>query len=259
MVAVTSSSPTIYPYNKGGKEKRLYELSTRLAAMGHDVHIYTMHWWKSAGKSRVENGVHLHAISNYHEMYNGQRRSIKEGILFGLACFKLLSVKFDVLDVDHMPFFPVFSAWVVCVLRRKRLYATWHEVLSRKDWTAYMGVPGNVIPVSMIVQHDPTGRPARFELHDTDGGRCVVRDIDFTGRHGKKIVTAGWKRHGMEKYPVLQVKKGYADQPVNHQDNLQPAKQVFFELEVLCLDRASEFDAFTPDRKKYPALLVMNS
>jgi glycosyltransferase involved in cell wall biosynthesis len=36
-------SDAIYPYMKGGKEKRLHEITTRLARMGHDVHIYTMH------------------------------------------------------------------------------------------------------------------------------------------------------------------------------------------------------------------------
>src|SRR5260221_7593843 len=103
-------SDAVYPYNKGGKEKRLYELSTRLVKLGHDVHIYTMHWWRSPEKVRTEQGVRLHAISRRHDLYHGTRRSISEGILFGLACLKLLTVAFDVLDVDHMPFFPVYSA-----------------------------------------------------------------------------------------------------------------------------------------------------
>ncbi|HEU4913851.1 MAG TPA: glycosyltransferase [Candidatus Saccharimonadales bacterium] len=135
-------SDAIYPYNKGGKEKRLFELTTRLAARGHDVHIYTMHWWKTPEAERVENGVHLHAISKYYPMYDGDKRSIKEGIMFGLATLRLFRVKFDVLDVDHMPFFPVLSAWVVCVLRGKKLRGTWHEALTTRDWTSYMGKAG---------------------------------------------------------------------------------------------------------------------
>jgi dolichol-phosphate hexosyltransferase len=82
-------SDAIYPYNKGGKEKRLYELSTRLAKLGHDVHIYTMHWWSGTENTRVENGVTLHAISKKYEMYKRDRRSISEGVLFALNCFKL--------------------------------------------------------------------------------------------------------------------------------------------------------------------------
>lgn len=137
-------SDAIYPYNKGGKEKRLFELTTRLAKMGHDVHIYTMHWWKTPETERVEHGVTLHAISKYYPMYDGDKRTIKEGILFGLACFKLFRVKFDIIDVDHMPFFPILSTWAVCALRRKKMYGTWHEALATEDWLNYMGKAGYI-------------------------------------------------------------------------------------------------------------------
>lgn len=131
-------SDSVYPYMKGGKEKRLYEITRQLAAMGHEVHIYTMHWWPESEKIKQEQGVYLHAICKKHEMYHGDRRAIKEAILFSLACFKLLRVRFDVLDVDHMPFFPIFTTWIVCKLRGRKLYATWHEALSRQEWTSYM-------------------------------------------------------------------------------------------------------------------------
>jgi glycosyltransferase involved in cell wall biosynthesis len=140
-------SDSIYPYMIGGKEKRLHEISKRLAGMGYDVHIYTMHWWKDPNKTRIENGVTLHALSQLHEMYKGDRRSIKEGILFGLACFKLFRVRFDVLDVDHMPFFPILSSWVVCMTRRRTFYGTWHEALSTQDWKNYMGLSGYIAAI----------------------------------------------------------------------------------------------------------------
>jgi glycosyltransferase involved in cell wall biosynthesis len=137
-------SDGIYPYMKGGKEKRLYEISRHLARMGYEVHIYTMHWWRSTPKIRTENGVQLHALCKYRPLYHGDRRSITEGIIFGLACLKLLRVKFDVLDVDHMPFFPILGSWVVCKLRGRKLFGTWHEALSRREWTRYMGPAGIV-------------------------------------------------------------------------------------------------------------------
>ncbi len=135
-------SDSIYPYNKGGKEKRLYELSTRIAKQGHDVHIYTMHWWKSPDKIISQDGLTLHAISKKYDMYSGDRRSIKQGIFFGIACFKMFKEKFDVIDVDHMPFFPLYSIRIVCILRRKKMYGTWHEALSKQDWISYMGKLG---------------------------------------------------------------------------------------------------------------------
>jgi glycosyltransferase involved in cell wall biosynthesis len=146
-VNISFVSDAIYPYNKGGKEKRLYELSTRLSRTGHDVHIYTMHWWQTPEPSRQEHGVQLHAICPLYPLYRGDKRSLKEGILYGLACLKLLRVPFEVLDVDHMPFFPVYSCWLVCALRRKKLYGTWHEALSPRDWVNYMGVAGYVAAI----------------------------------------------------------------------------------------------------------------
>lgn len=169
-------SDAIYPYNKGGKEKRLYEISTRLAAMGHDVHIYTMHWWKNPKKLQVENGVTLHAVSKYYAMYTGDRRSISQGILFGFSCFRLISAEFDVLDVDHMPFFPLFSSWFVCAIHRKRLYATWHEALSRKDWTNYMGVAGNI---AALIE--------RISIH-------LPYAVTATSSHTQKLIASELKR-----------------------------------------------------------------
>jgi glycosyltransferase involved in cell wall biosynthesis len=143
-VKIVFVSDAIYPYLTGGKEKRLYELSTRLSKLGHDVHIYTMHWWQTPETERTEDGVQLHALCRYHEMYTGDRRTIKEGVMFGLACLKLLTVNCDVMDVDHMPFFPVISAWIVRCLRGKKLHATWHEALTRQEWVDYMGPSGNI-------------------------------------------------------------------------------------------------------------------
>lgn len=140
-------SDSIYPYNKGGKEKRLYEISTRLAKMGHDVHIYTMHWWNEAEKHKTENGLNLHAICDYMPMYKNDMRSLKEGVLFGIATLKLIKEDFEVIDVDHMPFFPVFGVWLVCKLRGKKFFGTWHERLTTKEWIGYMGYKGYVASV----------------------------------------------------------------------------------------------------------------
>lgn len=135
-------SDTVYPHFMGGKEKRLHELSTRLARRGHDVHIYTMHWWDSPRRTIKEHGVTLHAIAKKRPLYKGDKRSIIEGVMFGLACLKLARVRADVVDVDHMPFFPIFGAWIAHFFYRRPLIGTWHEALSRQDWRDYMGAAG---------------------------------------------------------------------------------------------------------------------
>src|SRR5437660_934446 len=131
----------IYPYNKGGVEKRLYEITRRLVAKNQEVHVYTMKWWKGPNLIK-KDGVYLHAICPYIPMYSGDRRSIVQALAFGLATFRLMFARFDVLDVDHKPFFPLFAAKIVCELRRKRFYATWHEVWGTSYWKTYMGRSG---------------------------------------------------------------------------------------------------------------------
>jgi len=133
-------SDAVMPYNKGGKEKRLYEISKRLVSGTREVHIYTMKWWEGP-KMIVHDGVYFHAISRLHPLYRHGRRSMSQAILFGLATFRLLYAEFDVLDVDHMPFFPLFSARIVTWLKGKKLYATWHEVWGQEYWTEYLKGP----------------------------------------------------------------------------------------------------------------------
>jgi glycosyltransferase involved in cell wall biosynthesis len=134
-------SDAIWPFNKGGKEKRLYEITKRLVKPGREITIYTMKWWDGP-REIVQDGVRLHAISRLRPLYSGQRRSITQAILFSLTCFKLLWAQFDIVDVDHMPVFPLITMRIVCWLRFKKLYATWHEVWSKAYWLEYMGRKG---------------------------------------------------------------------------------------------------------------------
>jgi len=140
-INISFVSDAIYPYHKGGKEKRLYELTTRLAKKGHDIHIYCMKWWQGPG-DKTENGIKLHAISKYHMLYSGEKRSILQALAFGLACLKLIKKEFDILDVDHMPYFPLFSTKIVCFLKRKKMMATWNEVWGKEYWREYLGFTG---------------------------------------------------------------------------------------------------------------------
>jgi len=135
-------SDAIFPFNKGGKEKRLYEIAAQLAAAGHRVDIYTMKWWSGPHRTYVADGVRLRAICKNRPLYSGTRRSMRQALLFGLATLRLAAHRFDVVDVDHMPFFPLFSVRLVCWLRRRRFVATWHEVWGPAYWRQYLGYAG---------------------------------------------------------------------------------------------------------------------
>src|SRR4030066_314621 len=55
-------SDSIFPYNEGGKEKRIFEVTTRLAKKGHDIHIYCMKWGEGP-KERKK------IIATWHEVW----------------------------------------------------------------------------------------------------------------------------------------------------------------------------------------------
>lgn len=138
MKKIALVSDAVYPFNKGGKEKRLHGIATRLAAAGNEVTIYCMKWWKGP-KSIMQDGVHLYAISPYYPLYNNGHRSIKQGLLFAWHCLGLVSKDFDVLDVDHIPHLVIFSTKIVSLIKRRELIVTWHEVWGRKYWQSYLG------------------------------------------------------------------------------------------------------------------------
>jgi glycosyltransferase involved in cell wall biosynthesis len=170
-------SDAVHPYHKGGKEMRIHELTTRLARQGHDVHIYTMQWWEGES-TRTENGVHLHAISRLHPLYAGDRRSIKQGLMFALACLKLIRADFDVAEVDHMPFFPLYTVKLVCLLKRKPMYATWHEVWGRKYWGEYLGRLGGL---AYLVEKFSVRLPNHIFAVSPLTATRLVRDLHYRG------------------------------------------------------------------------------
>ena len=134
-------SDAIYPFNKGGKETRLHDISTRLVKDGYQVTIYCMQWWKG-GKTLMRDGVRFYAISPYYLLYAKQRRSISEAIFFSLHTLKMLFRDFDIIDIDHMPHLVLFPMRIVCWLKGKRMIVTWHEVWGMAYWQEYLGIAG---------------------------------------------------------------------------------------------------------------------
>ena len=130
----------IYPYHRGGKELRYFELSRRLTRYA-DVHVYTMNWWQGL-RVRVDEDVTYHGISPLLPLYTKGRRSVSEAVFFSLACMRLLIRRFDVVEADHMPYFQIFALRLVTAIKRKRLVVTWHEVWSRSYWREYLGPLG---------------------------------------------------------------------------------------------------------------------
>ena len=134
----------VYPWVKGGAEKRVYELAKRLAQRGHEVHWYSIGWWwpEQGQKDITMDGIILHGVSKPIELYSDDRRSIKEAILFSLKLFKpLWKESFDVVDCQGFPFFSCFTAKIHSLMGKSNLIITLHEVWG-DYWYQYLGKPG---------------------------------------------------------------------------------------------------------------------
>jgi glycosyltransferase involved in cell wall biosynthesis len=128
----------VAPWHGGGKETRTWHYSQQLAACGFEVHIYTMRWWP-AGRSIDQGPVHLHALCRLWPLYRGRRRSIPQALAFSIACVRLITARFDVVEVDQIPILPLLVVKVVCLVRGKPVIATWHELWGPDYWRAYLG------------------------------------------------------------------------------------------------------------------------
>lgn len=129
----------VYPWVKGGAEKRIYELSRRLAKRGHEVHCYGMKWWTGENEILKDN-VHLHGICPTMPLYVGGKRSIHEAAFFA---GKLLTIRTDcdVMDCQNFPYLSCFSAKLISSHKRQKLFITWHEVWG-DYWREYLGEMG---------------------------------------------------------------------------------------------------------------------
>lgn len=157
----------VYPYVKGGAEKRVWEIAKRLAARGHEVHIFGMKHWKGADLIERE-GVYLHGVCDPLDLYVGGKRSIWAAIRFSWKLLWSLKGDFDVIDSQQFPYLPCFSAKLFSTLKRTPLVITWHEVWD-DYWEEYLGwmgifgkaverlavhLPDRIIPVSQRVRRD---------------------------------------------------------------------------------------------------------
>lgn len=131
----------IYPWIRGGAEKRNFELGKRLAAAGNEVHIYGVKWWK--GKAIIkQDGIVLHGVCGARELYTNGRRSITEALVFSIKLpFHLIKEKFDVIDVCAFPYFSCFPVKLISLITKSPMIITWLEVWG-DYWYEYLGTAG---------------------------------------------------------------------------------------------------------------------
>ncbi|MEA2000234.1 MAG: glycosyltransferase family 4 protein [Euryarchaeota archaeon] len=131
----------IYPYVIGGAEKRVWEISKRLAKNGHEVHIFGMKYW-DGGAVLMKEGVYLHGVGKPKELYVDGRRSIHFAISFATKLLpSLIKEDYDIIDSQEFSYLPCFSAKICSSVKRVPLIITWYEVWD-DYWYEYLGKLG---------------------------------------------------------------------------------------------------------------------
>jgi glycosyltransferase involved in cell wall biosynthesis len=131
----------IYPFVKGGGEKRIHDLAVRLAARGHEVHLFGLKYWEGPGRVRKED-LTLHGVLPPMPLYSGSRRAIPEAVLYGAGVLPALAgERFDVIDCQQFPYFSGISSRIAATARKSPLVITWYEVWG-EYWYEYLGAFG---------------------------------------------------------------------------------------------------------------------
>jgi glycosyltransferase involved in cell wall biosynthesis len=132
-------SDVVYPFVKGGAEKRIYEMAKRLA-LNDEVHIFGVKWWE--GKGDIElGGIHVHGICKPLSLYAGGRRSFREAARFAGSLGPIFKEDLDIIDCNQFPYLHCFPSRLISQLKRIPLVITWHEFWG-DDWYKYLGKLG---------------------------------------------------------------------------------------------------------------------
>lgn len=121
----------VYPYVKGGAEKRIYELS-KVLSKKHEIYLFGMKYWNGSDVIKAGN-VYLHGVCNSTPLYrkNG-RRSLIQPFYFSFYLLKeLLKHDFDIIDCQNFPYIPCFACKFYSLLRKKPLIITWVETINK--------------------------------------------------------------------------------------------------------------------------------
>lgn len=132
----------VYPYIKGGIEKRIYELAKRLSKR-HEVYIIGYRYWNSNPK-RYGN-ITYYGTAPPVKLYSGDRRSIGEAIYYTVTMSKVVDIivreGINIADIQNTPYlhYPVLHlAKKLKLLSKTKLVLTWHEAW-REYWYEYLG------------------------------------------------------------------------------------------------------------------------
>lgn len=189
----------VFPWEKGGAQKRVWELARRLADK-HDVHHYGMHYWDGPATVKRE-GVTLHGVCKPYDLYTDGRRSIPQALRFSARVApRLLQRDFDIIDCQEFPYFPLLVSKTHQLAWESAFVATWYEVWD-DYWHEYLGwkgafgksierltarLPQHVVPISSFIAEDLR------EIGRTRNITVVENGVDFDGLQSIPAADESW-------------------------------------------------------------------
>ncbi len=186
----------IYPYFKGGAEKRYWEVFTNLVRLGYEVTFLTGQWPGMVRRTTVD-GIKLVGVYKVGEFYSHGKKSIPETIKYTISVLRyLFSEEYDLIECEQFPIIPIFSSKVASLLLRKPLIVTWHEVWGKNLWTHYLGLRGLLGALLESISVHLPDRVISVSCHTTEK---LVRLYHLAPDHIETIpngMELGWDRRG---------------------------------------------------------------
>jgi len=133
----------IYPFFKGGAEKRYWDIATNLTKRGHEFNFYTAQW-PGMKKEMIIDGIRIHSVYKVKNFYTNGRKSITESLKFSLGLLgPLLKGNYDLIDCESVPLLSIFPSKLASIIKGKKLIVSWLEVWDGY-WFNYLGKLGLV-------------------------------------------------------------------------------------------------------------------
>jgi L-malate glycosyltransferase len=132
----------VYPYSKGGVEKRIWDLAHLLSARGHDVDIVGIHSWDGPAET-VLDGIRFRGVAGQTGIHTRTgRRSIAQAMKFAFSSGRALAGShYDIVEVQAMAPLSCLGALAICRVTGAAPVVAWYEVW-RDYWNDYLGTLG---------------------------------------------------------------------------------------------------------------------
>lgn len=191
----------LFPYVKGGAERRYHELAKRMA-VEHDVHHVSWQWWEGASTTTID-GVVLHGVGAPPKLYGEDgKRTVREAVAFAARVTPfLLRSRFDIIDCSATPYLPLYAAAGAARITGTPLVATWHEFWG-EHWREYLTDRPAVARVAQTLEARarPLGSAAvavsaftlrRMGLEASRRSWVVPNGVDMSARTGPRAAERG--------------------------------------------------------------------